>query len=70
MTGPTRKERQIRMANIMDQQVVEVAISFLSLGANKPLYGLKCDPSFPGLLYHCSKTKEKIIYIVLKHNLK
>lgn len=49
-SGPKMNDRAIRVTNIMDQQVVEVAISFLSLGANKLLYGLKCDPSFPGLL--------------------
>jgi hypothetical protein len=32
------------------QDAVDVMMSFFSLGWNKSLLGLKCDPVFPGLL--------------------
>jgi hypothetical protein len=32
------------------QDAVDVMMSFFSLGWNKSLLGLKCDPDFPGLL--------------------
>ena len=36
----------------VNQQVVEMITSCLSLGVNRPLLGLKCEPVLPGLLYH------------------
>jgi hypothetical protein len=37
---------------MIPQQKVEVNTSLLSFGANNLLYGLKCEPSLPGLLFH------------------
>jgi hypothetical protein len=51
-TRPNTQAMPMSSAIIVNQQVVEMITSHLSLGLNRPLLGLKCEPVLPGLLYH------------------
>lgn len=61
--GPIKVERKQSRATIRVQQMVDVTTSFLSLGWNNSLYGLKCEPVFPGLLYHWINQPIKEIHV-------
>jgi len=52
--GPTTAVKASKKVSIANQQVVDVIISILSLGANKSQLGSKWEPDLPGLLFHCT----------------
>jgi hypothetical protein len=47
------KVRPAKTPTMASHDAVDVIMSFFSLGWNKLLLGLKCDPDFPGLLANC-----------------